>query len=376
MKIFKIAIVGGPCGGKTQGIPTVAKFLEAKGWQIYTVPETATLLSGNGIELGSPNPAMKLAVQGAIVKLQMALEDGMMAAAAASGKNCIVLCDRGLMDSKVYTPPNDWLPHVERHDLSELTIRHRYDAVFHMVSAAVGAPEHYNHDNPERWEDLEQAAINDRKTQEAWIGHPHLRIIDNSTGFEEKLVRLCKAVESFVAPDHKEIERRFLIEPDSIKSFELNRTLLSAVTLEISQAYLKTDDGTVARWRMIGEAGHNKIVYTRTIKFPKIGASCTEIEKQLTSDEFNELKLTVDPTRSIVTKRRHCFLWHGKQFELDEFMSPVKDMLILEIELDSESEEFNIPPFLAVIKEVTTDPTFSNWNIASYGRNNAVEAHQ
>jgi CYTH domain-containing protein len=374
--IYKIVLTGGPCGGKTSSIPLLKSFLEAKGWEVYSVPESATLLSGHGIRLGDPDPAMRRAVQVGILHTQMAMEDAMMAAAKASKQNAVVLCDRAIMDGKVYTPNDLWLPFLQSQELSELKVRHRYDAVFHMTSIANGAPHLYNFDNPARWEDVNQAVVNDIKTQNAWVGHPHLRVIDNSTDFPGKVARLCAGIEKFIASDHKEVERRFLIEPADIKQFELNRSSLSAVTLEVSQTYLKTTDGTVARWRMIGEAGHNQVVYTHTIKSPKVGASCTEIEKQLTSDEFNALKFSVDPTRSIITKRRHCFLWHGKQFELDEFTNPVKDMLILEVELDSESEEINIPPFLTVIKEVTTDPTFSNWNIASYGRNNAVEAHQ
>lgn len=371
-KIHKIVLTGGPCGGKTIGSPVLKKFLEVKGWKVYTVPETATLLSANGIELGNPDPTMKLAVQTAILKLQMTLEDGMEATAKASGKDCIIICDRGILDSKVYTPPDMWKSHLERNELSELRIRDRYDAVFHMVSAAVGAPDHYNFDNPARWENFDQAVINDRKTQDAWIGHSHLRIIDNSTGFDEKLQRLCNMVESFVAPDHKEIERRFLIDPADLTLIELNRTLLPIVTLEISQAYLKTDDGTVARWRETREAGSYHVVYTHTIKSPKVGASCTEIETR-GNIEFLDKNFKQDPTRAIIFKRRHCFLWREKHFQLDEFQSPIKNTLILEIELDNENEEFYIPPFLSVLKEVTADHSYSNWNIAHAG-NNALAA--
>lgn len=379
-QVHKIVLTGGPCGGKTIGAPVLKKFLEVKGWKVFTVPETATLLSANGIELGCPAPEMKLAVQTAILKLQITLEDGMEAAAKASGKDCVIICDRGLMDSKVYTPADVWLPHLERNELSELRIRGRYDAVFHMMSAAVGAPDHYNYDNPARWENFDQAVINDRKTQDAWIGHQHLRIIDNSTGFDEKLQRLCNLVEHFVAPDHKEIERRFLIDTEDINLVELNRTLLPIVTLNIAQTYLKTTDGTVARFRQTGEnyngvSGSNHVVWHHTVKYPKVGASCTEIERRITSEEFNSMKFEKDENRQIIFKKRHCFLWNDKQFQLDEFETPIKGTLILEIELDNENEEFTIPPFLSVIKEVTTDSSYSNWNIANVG-NNALAANK
>ena len=36
-------------------------------------------------------------------------------------------------------------------------------------------------------ENVEQAILSDNKLINAWTGHPHFRIIDNSTEFEEKL---------------------------------------------------------------------------------------------------------------------------------------------------------------------------------------------
>lgn len=375
-QIHKIVLTGGPCAGKTTALPFLVAMLKAKGWKIYTVPETATLLSNNGVDLVSETLEERLEIQTGILNLQTTLEDAMMNAAKASGKNCVIICDRGIMDAKAYTPPEAWQPYLDAHGWGEVSLRDRYDAVFHLTSAAIGASEFYNNDNPARFEDVKMAVGADRRTQDSWVGHPHLRVIDNSTNFPNKIARLCAAVESFLSPDHKEIERRFLIDQEDLASLELNRTLLPIVTLEIAQAYLKTVDGTVARMRQTSQAGSNHVVYTHTTKSPKVGASCTEIETRITQNEFNDLKFLEDQSRAVIFKRRHCFLWHGKHMQLDEFISPVKDMLILEVELDTENEEFNIPPFLAVTKEVTTDPTYSNWNIAAYGRDNVVAANQ
>ena len=50
----------------------------------------------------------------------------------------------------------------------------------------------------------------------AWAGHPHLRVIDNSTGFEDKIRRLIREISLYLGePQPYEIERKFLIEyPD------------------------------------------------------------------------------------------------------------------------------------------------------------------
>jgi hypothetical protein len=37
---------------------------------------------------------------------------------------------------------------------------------------------------------IELAVELDKLTSKAWIGHPNMSIIDNSTGFEEKIDRL------------------------------------------------------------------------------------------------------------------------------------------------------------------------------------------
>ena len=369
-QIHRIVLTGGPCGGKTMALPFLLAMLKAKGWKVFTVPETATLLSSNGVNLVSKTIEEKIGTQTNILKLQLTLEDAMMTAAKASGENCVIICDRGIMDSRVYTPDEVWPKLMAENKLSEPEIKNRYGAVFHLVSAAVGVPQFYNNDNSARFEDVHMAVGADRRTQEAWVGHPHLRVIDNSTDFPTKIARLCTAVERFIDPERKETERRFLIEQDTL--FDLNKHLLNVVTLDISQVYLKTNDGTVARVRRRGDA--QGADYTFTVKSPKTGASCMEVEHNITKEEFTKLCEQADPERKEITKRRHCFLWHGKQFEFDEFVSPHSGMRILEIELDSEDEEFNIPPFLTVIKEVTTDPEYSNWNL-SYGRNDAVEAN-
>lgn len=67
----------------------------------------------------------------------------------------------------------------------------RYNQVIHLVTAADGAEDYYNcEDNPTRTEGVELARVIDRATCQAWVGHPYIDIIDNSTAFEEKLTRM------------------------------------------------------------------------------------------------------------------------------------------------------------------------------------------
>jgi hypothetical protein len=67
----------------------------------------------------------------------------------------------------------------------------RYNQVIHLITAANGAEAYYNiEDNPVRTEGLELARQLDKATIEAWVGHPYIDVIDNSTDFDAKLKRM------------------------------------------------------------------------------------------------------------------------------------------------------------------------------------------
>jgi hypothetical protein len=70
-----------------------------------------------------------------------------------------------------------------------------------LNSAANGAEKFYTLDNNvARSEGLEVARHLDKKTLEAWTGHPHLTVVPNVEGesFEDKLNRAVRAVERTV----------------------------------------------------------------------------------------------------------------------------------------------------------------------------------
>jgi hypothetical protein len=57
----------------------------------------------------------------------------------------------------------------------------RYEAVIHLVTAAEGAEEFYStNTNEARYESAKDAIELDKKLINAWVGHPHFSIIDNT----------------------------------------------------------------------------------------------------------------------------------------------------------------------------------------------------
>lgn len=121
----------------------------------------------------------------------------------------LIVCDRGTLDNKAYMDDAEFAEAIQFIGSNEVELRDSYDAVFHLVTAAKGAEEFYTTaNNSVRTETVEEAAALDGKLISAWTGHPHLRVIDNTSTFEEKMKRLVAEIASFVGePEPYEIER-------------------------------------------------------------------------------------------------------------------------------------------------------------------------
>ena len=71
----------------------------------------------------------------------------------------------------------------------------RYDAVVHLVTAAIGAEQFFSHEtNEHRLEGVEEAVRVDEALRRGWSGHPNLQVIDNEGTFKDKLDRAIAAV--------------------------------------------------------------------------------------------------------------------------------------------------------------------------------------
>jgi len=163
---------------------------------VVNVSEAFTILASNGMSFDFfTTDGMDVIVQHTVMDTQMCLEDGVERILRARGRPAVMMCDRGTMDGSAYMERSKWEQLLKDRGTDETEIRdNRYNAVFHMVSAADGAESHYTLENNQaRTEDADTARIMDRKTQKAWVGHSHLHVFDNSTDFEGKMERLSKS---------------------------------------------------------------------------------------------------------------------------------------------------------------------------------------
>lgn len=198
MQETKIVITGGPCGGKSSAMKHIRDAFEPLGYTVVVVPETATELIGGGVTPTGCNTRRDF--QYCQLQLQLKKEEIYAEAGRRMpGNKLLLLCDRGALDSKAYQNPADFYQTLEELHLNEDQLRESYDAVFHLVTAADGAMEYYTlANNAARTETPEESIEIDRRTLRAWEGHPYLRVIDNSTGFDEKMSRLISEIKSFL----------------------------------------------------------------------------------------------------------------------------------------------------------------------------------
>jgi len=359
--IYRIVLTGGPCGGKSTSLSSITERMQGLGFHVYRVPETATLLLGAGVSLKDASPSQLVGIQEGILRVMMALEDTCHAIARSTGRPALILCDRGTMDVSAYLSRDAWTALLDEQNWTTVGLRDkRYEAVIHLVTAADGAESFYTtENNAVRSETPAQARVLDQRVRDSWVGHPHLRVIDNSTDFAGKVQRVVAAV-SHVAgvPQPQEIERKFLVRSGRAGQ----EVPVHYEEFDIEQIYLVGQEGCEARVRRRGQQGSS--TYTHTIKRPVVAGQRVKLEHQITGREYIAFLAQADPARRPLKKRRRVFLWANQYFEWDLFLDPRPGLELLEMDVDTLSGPVELPPFLDVEKEVTHDPQYSNHAIA------------
>ena len=359
VKINKIVLTGGPCAGKTTALNWISNYFSKRGYTVLFVPETATELISNG--LAPWTCGTNYDYQRCQIKLQKIKEEIFeMGAKTMKNDKILIVCDRGVLDNKAYMKPLEFKQLLKELGTSETKERDTYDAVFHLVSAAKGKEEVYTlANNAARTESVDEARKLDDKIISSWTGHPHFRVIDNSTDFEEKLERLLKEIASFLGePEPLEIERKYLIYYPNIKELENNP---NCTKVDITQTYLTSVDDVERRVRARGIDGDYLYYLTEKKKISDLKR--VETERKITQDEYLSLLMESDNKLHTIHKTRYCLTENNQYFEIDIY--PEWDsQAIMEIELSSEDQEITIPDYIKVIKEVTDDESYKNYQMA------------
>ena len=368
--MLKIVLTGGPCAGKSEALSRLTQSLEERGYKVITVPEAATHMILNGIR--PCNEINMDEFQDFVIATQIANEDIFNMTADYFDKDkLIVFYDRGIMDGCAYTDKDTVFKKLlEKRNMTFADVFNRYDAVLHLVTAAKGAEKYYQWNDPSkpdtgnnaaRRESPEEAVIADDKTMNSWIGHPHLRVFDNSTDFDGKLRRIVEEVFALLgAPVPKEVERKFLIKKPTAEQIA---ALGCMSQTNIIQTYLKKGNNVAER--RVRQRGTKETGFTfyYTEKTDIASGVRVEDERKISPDEYLQYLTEADTTLHQISKIRHCFVYDNQYFEMDMYPFS-EEYAILEIELNDINEPINFPP-LSFVREVTDDKRFRNYFLAS-----------
>ncbi|MDP7100613.1 MAG: CYTH domain-containing protein [Rhodospirillales bacterium] len=144
----------------------------------------------------------------------------------------------------------------------------------------------------------------------------------------------------------QEIERKFLITGEAWREL--------AKGTAYRQGYLSTVKERTVRVRTIDDKGF------LTIKGITVGATRAEYEYEIPAGDANEMldDLCEQP---IIEKKRYKVPLDGFIWEIDEFGGVNEGLIVAEIELESEDQEFNKPDWIG--DEVSGDPRYFNSNL-------------
>lgn len=143
-----------------------------------------------------------------------------------------------------------------------------------------------------------------------------------------------------------EIERKFLVTDDTWR--------IGEPTLYL-QGYLNRDKHRTVRVRIAGSEA------MLTVKGITIGASRAEYEYSIPLADAEEmLKLCDGP---LIEKRRWILPFANCIWEIDEFFGDNEGLIVAEIELGHEKQDFEMPSWIG--KEVTYDDRYFNSNLTN-----------
>jgi len=141
-----------------------------------------------------------------------------------------------------------------------------------------------------------------------------------------------------------EVERKFLVT-SSFKQYAFAHE-------EIVQGYLSSVPERTVRVRIMG----GEAFFTIKGKSNASGTSRYEWEKEIAVEDARELLKLCES--GIIDKVRYYVISGNHTFEVDEFHGENEGLVIAEIELDDEAEDFVRPEWLG--EEVTGDKRYYN----------------
>jgi len=364
--LYIFVLTGGPCAGKTTAMARVSNYFRQRGFTVYTVPEAATIMMSNGATFADLDTDEKeLTFQACLLKTQMNLEDLFVRMSSTTDKPCILLCDRGTMDGRAYIPPDTWDRMMLRAGYDYINLRdRRYNAVFHLVTAANAAEKYYTLENNNvRLETVEEARAVDLRLQEAWIGHSNVVVFDNSTGFEDKMQRLISTTSQLVglSTGTKKQFVKYLLEG------EVKTVPVRFEKFEVEKVYLHLEGLADKEYCFQRKRAQGALCSYQLTTVKKKQGTKIETKRLIRGREYAyNYSSLADSSRKIVHQRRITFLYEGLYYEIYHYIN--ENLTVLNCQVDEYIKEIKLPPFLKVVREITDEPKYSSYYLSLKNR--------
>ena len=136
-----------------------------------------------------------------------------------------------------------------------------------------------------------------------------------------------------------EIERKYLVNKSEWRSYKNRLQSKSVVGARYCQGYIPTSNGTTVRIRIVEEQGFI------TIKSKTVGYTRAEFEYPIPLDDALAMldNLCLKP---VIDKYRYKVQIDNSIWEVDEFLGENEGLIIAEVELESEEQQVNLPPWI------------------------------
>lgn len=176
MNKVKIALTGGPCGGKSESLLDFQKVLIKEGYKASIVSETA-----GGLLNLDYMPGVNISTfdfQNLLFKIQFIKEY------RKEDEGNIVICDRGIMDAKVYVSKYDFKKIMDLNRIKENEIFDTYDSALYFRTIAYEYPKLFVEQR--EYETPEVAIKRDELCKSIWESKIIPVQYDNKDGYDIK----------------------------------------------------------------------------------------------------------------------------------------------------------------------------------------------
>ncbi|MCW8904276.1 CYTH domain-containing protein [Sedimenticola sp.] len=147
-----------------------------------------------------------------------------------------------------------------------------------------------------------------------------------------------------------EIERKYLVINDKWKENILSESVLK-------QGYIANQPNATVRIRIASEVAY------LNIKSATTGITRAEFEYQIPLPDAEQILEQV-AEHPFIDKTRYKVQWGSHVWDLDLFAGENQGLIMAEVELNSEDESFELPPWAG--KEVSGDPRYYNASLVKH----------